>query len=160
QALLVRKYGEKGRQILRDLASYADGMTAGFQQIGDPQPAWTVNDAIAVTAFIGSIFGNGGGDEVRNSEFLARLRPQLGRKGGSKAFVDLMAANDPEAPVTIRRRFFYGVSGGTVPPGALLVDPGSVQLAHPGQPRRLASNFLVAARDRSATGETLFVAGP
>ena len=46
---------------------------------------WTVNDAIAVTAFIGSIFGNGGGGEVRNSDFLAKLRDQLGVKRGGQA---------------------------------------------------------------------------
>jgi acyl-homoserine lactone acylase PvdQ len=161
QAELVQAYGNRGRQILRDLAAYADGITAGFQQSGNAlDRPWTVNDAIAVTAFIGSIFGNGGGDEVRNSEFLARLRAQLGAKRGSRAFVDLMAANDPESPVTMRQRFFYGVSGGNVPRGSLLVDPGSVQLVAPGETRRLASNFLVASRGRSATGETLFVAGP
>jgi acyl-homoserine lactone acylase PvdQ len=146
--------------MLRDLAAYADGVTAGFQQSGGLDRPWTVNDAIAITAFIGSIFGNGGGDEVRNSEFLARLRAQLGAKRGSQAFVDLMAANDPESPVTIRRRFAYGVSGGNVPRGSLLVDPGSIQLVAPAPPRRTASNFLVASPARSATRETLFVAGP
>src|SRR5262245_10759600 len=159
QERLVQAYGGKGRQMLRDLGAYADGVTAGLQQSGGLDRPWTVNDAIAITAFIGSIFGNGGGDEVRNSEFLARLRAQLGAKRGSRAFVDLMAANDPESPVTIRQRFFYGVSGGNVPRGSLLVDPGSAQLATPGAPRRLASNFLVASRERSASGETLFAAG-
>jgi acyl-homoserine lactone acylase PvdQ len=160
QEKLVSAYGQKGRQILRDLAAYADGVTAGFQQSGSTEPPWTVNDAIAVTGFIGSIFGNGGGDEVRNAQFLARLRAQLGAKRGGKAFVDLMAANDPESPVTMRRRLFYGVSGGNVPRGSLLVDPGSIQLADPAEPRRLASNFLVVTPGRSTTGETLFVAGP
>src|SRR5262249_21363511 len=161
QEKLVRAYGRKGRQILGELAAYADGVTAGFQQSGGGlDRPWTVNDAIAITAFIGSIFGNGGGDEVRNSEFLARLRAQLGVKRGSEAFVDLMAANDPESPVTMGRRVPYGVSGGNVPRGSLLVDPGSVQLVAPPPPRRLASNFLVASRARSATRETLFVAGP
>ncbi len=160
QQKLVAAYGDKGRQILRDLQVYADGVTAGARSIGLDDPPWTINDAIAVTAFIGSIFGNGGGDEVRNSEFLARLRAQLGAKRGSRAFVDLMAADDPEAPVTINRRFVYGVSGGHVPAGSLLVDPGSIQSLDPVAPQRLASNFLVATRRRSATNETLFVAGP
>lgn len=160
QQKLVAAYGEKGRQILRDLQVYADGVTAGARSIGNDQAPWTINDAIAVTAFIGSIFGNGGGDEVRNAEFLARLRAQLGAKRGSRAFVDLMAADDPEAPVTINRRFVYGVSGGNVPAGSLLVDPGSIESLDAAVPRRLASNFLVATRRRSATNETLFVAGP
>src|SRR4029077_8289551 len=36
QEKLVRAYGSKGRQILRDLAAYADGVTARFQQSGGP----------------------------------------------------------------------------------------------------------------------------
>src|SRR4029450_13952713 len=69
QTKLVQAYGNRGRQILRDLAASADGITAGFQQSGNAlDRPWTVNDAIAVSAFVGSIFGNGGGDEVRNSE--------------------------------------------------------------------------------------------
>ena len=53
------------------------------------QPPATVNDVIAVTAFIGSIFGAGGGGEASNADLLAKLqqrarpgaRPQgLGRR--------------------------------------------------------------------------------
>ena len=99
QEKLVQTYGDKGRQILRDLQAYADGITAAFEAAGATAP-WTVNDAIAVTAFIGSIFGNGGGDEVRNSEFLARLRSQLGPGRGSGAFVDLMEADNEDTPTT------------------------------------------------------------
>ena len=38
------------------------------------QPPATVNDVIAVTAFIGSIFGAGGGGEASNSDLLAKLQ--------------------------------------------------------------------------------------
>src|SRR5262249_48205316 len=99
QQKLVQAYGSRGREILRDLTAYADGVTAGFQQSGGLDRPWTVNDAIAITAFIGSIFGNGGGDEGRNPEFLARVRAQLRAQRGSQAFRDPIAAHQPEAPV-------------------------------------------------------------
>ena len=160
QQKLVNTFGSKGRQILRDLGAYADGVNAYFEQSGSAAEPWTVNDCLAVVAFIGSIFGNGGGAEVSNSDFLARLRAQLGAKRGGKAFVDLMEADDPDAPTTIRRRFDYGHSSGHPTPGSLLVDPGSVVSLDVTQTRQLASNFLVASRRRSATRESLFVAGP
>ena len=145
QQKLVNTFGGKGRQVLRDLSAYADGVNAYFEQSGTAAEPWTVNDCLAVVAFIGSIFGNGGGAEVSNSDFLARLRAQLGAKRGGKAFVDLMEADDPDAPTTIRRRFDYGQSSGHPTPGSLLVDPGSDR-----QPRRDADT---AARLQLPGGE-------
>ena len=60
--------------MLRDWQAYADGVNAAWRAAGNNQPPWTVNDVIATNAFIGSIFGYGGGQEVRNSDFLAKLR--------------------------------------------------------------------------------------
>ena len=61
----------------------------------------SVNDVIAVTAFIGSIFGAGGGGEAANSNLLAKLEQSLGADQGYKAWSDVMLADDPEAPTTI-----------------------------------------------------------
>jgi acyl-homoserine lactone acylase PvdQ len=157
---LVRAYGCKGRRILRDLRAYAAGLSTYLRRSGSSQPPWTVNDVLAIVAFIGSIFGNGGGSEVRNSEFLARLRASLGRRRGAQAFVDLMEADDPAAPTTTRRPFPYGRSGGTPTAASPLVDPGSIQDLAPAAPRVLASNFLVTSPWRSRTRESIFVAGP
>jgi acyl-homoserine lactone acylase PvdQ len=163
QRKLVERYGAKGRQILSDLQDYSDGITA-YRRSKDPTAdAWTIDDCIAVTAFIGSIFGNGGGNEVGNSDFLARLRGKLGARQGAEAFGDLMEANDPEAPTTTSRRFRYGHSGDRPTKGSLLVDEGSAQkldLTAAAAQRRLASNFLVVSAKRSATGEPLAVMGP
>jgi acyl-homoserine lactone acylase PvdQ len=159
QEKLVEAYGDKGRQILRDLAAYADGVTAAFRAAGSTQPPWTVNDAIATTAFIGSIFGNGGGDEVRNSELLAKLRAQLGPERGGGAFVDLMAADDADTPTTLDRPFRYGRSSGSPTPGSPLVDPGSIQALSAVQTPP-ASNYQIVSPSRSATGESMFVGGP
>ena len=58
---------------------------------------------IAVTAFIGSIFGAGGGGEASNSDLLAKLQQGLGPVRGYKAWDDVMLADDPEAPTTIKQ---------------------------------------------------------
>ncbi len=80
QENVLRRAGSKGLQVLRDLQDWIDGINA----YADTQPNRAnlphakLTDAIAGFAFIGSIFGNGGGAEVSNSDFLARLRQRLG----------------------------------------------------------------------------------
>jgi acyl-homoserine lactone acylase PvdQ len=165
--LLVAEYGDKGRQILADAQAYADGVNAYWKANDPSQPPVTVNDVIATTAFIGSIFGAGGGGEARNAELLATLQQGLGPVRGYKAWDDVMLAEDPEAPTTINRRFPYGpLTGGKVR-GSVTIDPGSIVPIVAGQPdsasapaRRQASNFLVVSPRRSATGNSLAVMGP
>jgi acyl-homoserine lactone acylase PvdQ len=167
QDLLVRTYGDKGRQILSDAQAYADGLNAYWKANNIDQPPATVNDVLAVTAFIGSIFGAGGGSEANNSELLAKLQQKLGPVRGYKAWDDVMLAEDPEAPTTIKRRFPYRPLTGGKPKGSVIIDPGSIQSVDPANPTsapapagRQASNFLVASPDRSATGNSLAVMGP
>jgi acyl-homoserine lactone acylase PvdQ len=187
--LLVETYGDKGRQIIDDAQAEADGINAYWAAHGIDLPPATVNDVIAVTAFIGSIFGAGGGAEAANAELLATLQEGLGPELGTQAWEDAMLADDPEAPTTIRRRFPYGpLTGGPVT-GSVVVDPGSIQSLDPRQPTstastaaspsassagqldatypaagavpsREASNFLLVDPKRSATGNTLAVMGP
>jgi len=167
--LLVKTYGNKGKQILSDAQAYADGVNAYFASVGDPQPTFTVNDVIAVTAFIGSIFGAGGGGEAANADLLAKLQAQLGSDKGYQAWSDVMLADDPEAPTTIDRKFKYGPLTGGILTGAVILDAGSIESIDPRQPaslaalappRRRASNFLVTAPTRSLSGDTLAVMGP
>ncbi len=99
--LIVKTYGDKGREMIADMQAEADGITAYFKAHDIDQPPATVNDVIAVTAFIGSIFGAGGGAEASNAEFLSRLQSQLGPDTGRKAWEDAMLFDDPEAPTTI-----------------------------------------------------------
>jgi acyl-homoserine lactone acylase PvdQ len=167
--LIEDTYGDYGRQILADAQAYADGVNAYLASINSTQAPFTVNDVIAVTAFIGSIFGAGGGGEAANSDLLAKFQQQLGADKGYKAWVDVMLADDPEAPTTIKRPFKYGpLTGGPVT-GSVVLDAGSIQSMDPRVPhalaglapaRRRASNFLVTAPTRSASGNTLAVMGP
>jgi penicillin amidase len=161
--LLLRAYGREGRQILRDLTASASGVNAYLRAAGrPPEKPFDANDIIAVTAFIGSIFGAGGGAEHENADLLAKLRQGLGGERGSAAWNDAMQSDDPEAPTTTRRRFSYPpLTGGRVR-GSVVVDPGSVELANSrGEAaRRRMSNWLLVGPGRSATGNPLAVQGP
>ncbi len=169
QQRLVEAYGAKGQQMLSDFDAYAAGVTAGFRHAGDPlvQP-WDRNDVIAIDAFIGSIFGNGGGTEAQNADFLARLQARLGPSQGTGAFQDLLEAADPETQTTTARRFPYGSARGGATAGSPAIDAGSEQAAKnmplsgvPSTPApRLMSNFLVVGAKRSANGDPMAVMGP
>ena len=167
--LLVDTYGAKGQQIIDDAQADADGVNAYWAAHGINQPPATVNDVIAVTAFIGSIFGAGGGGEASNADLLAKLQGSLGPIKGHKAWDDVMLADDPEAPTTIRKRFNYPpLTGGPVT-GSVVLDANSIQSLDPRVPattaaaapaHKEASNFLITAPRRSATGNSLAVMGP
>ena len=167
--LLVDTYGRKGEEILADAQAYADGVNAYWTAHDVDQPPATVNDVIAVTAFIGSIFGAGGGGEAANADLLAKLQQSLGFDRGYQAWDDVMLADDPEAPTTISRRYKYGPLTGGAVTGSVVVDPGSIQSIDPrvapaqaasAPARRRASNFLVVSPSRSASGNSLAVMGP
>jgi acyl-homoserine lactone acylase PvdQ len=170
--LIERTYGRKGREIIADAQAYADGINAYWASRGINQPTMTVNDVIAVTAFIGSIFGAGGGEEARNGELLAKMEQELGTGPGHAAWEDIMLADDPEAPTTTNEPFNYGpLTGGPVT-GSVKIDPGSIEDFDPhvttvatrpatAAPFRLrASNWLIVAPERSATGNSVAVMGP
>ncbi|MEW6273415.1 MAG: penicillin acylase family protein [Thermodesulfobacteriota bacterium] len=167
--LLVELYGDEGRQILAEAQAYADGINAYWAANGIDEAPATVNDVLAVTAFIGSIFGAGGGAEAANASLLATLEQELGKRRGRAAWEDLMLLDDPEAPTTIKRRFEYPVLTGGPVTGSVELDAGSIESIDPRQSgddaaaapaRRRASNFLVTAPSRSVTGNSLAVMGP
>ncbi|MDQ6776332.1 MAG: penicillin acylase family protein, partial [Actinomycetota bacterium] len=160
------------RQMLRDMANYTGGVNAYYRAnhlvIPGGRP-FDANDIIAVTAFIGSIFGNGGGAEHENSDLLARLKQRFGALRGHAMWSDAMEANDPDAPVTTHKYFPYPTLTGGRVRGSVVVDPGSIQLAQDprtgaaraAEPaRRHASNWQQVASQRSATGRPLGVMGP
>jgi acyl-homoserine lactone acylase PvdQ len=187
--VIIDTYGLKGWEMIADMAAEAEGITAYNQSHGVDQPPATVNDVIATTAFIGSIFGAGGGAEASNAEFLATLRNRFGGEVGHKAWLDAMLFDDPEAPTTLTQRFEYGpLTGGPIT-GSVAVDENSIVSLDPRQPStaaaspasvvaaaspadestypaagpvpaKQASNFLVVDPKRSAARDTLAVMGP
>lgn len=181
--LIVEVYGDEGQQIIDEARAYADGWNA-YQEAngGGNQPPYTVNDVVAISALIGSIFGSGGGSEAVNAEFLSRLRRGLGEGRAQLAWEDIMLFDDPEAPTTIDEPFDYGpFTGGPVtgsveidegsiidldprdPNGVLAVDAGDNAALFPaaGAPRdRQASNWLIVNSPQSVNNTNLAVMGP
>jgi acyl-homoserine lactone acylase PvdQ len=163
--LLSREYGVEGQQIIADAEAYADGVN-GYLAAHRGTPNFTVNDVVAITAFIGSIFGAGGGAEAANADLLAKLEGKLGATRGHQAWEDVMLADDPEAPTTIKRRFNYPPLTGGLVRGSVVSMPGRSRASTRARPapaaaapaRIRASNFLVTAPSRSPN--SLAVMGP
>jgi acyl-homoserine lactone acylase PvdQ len=166
QAAPLRRAGPKGRQVLRDVDSYLDGINAYYRSTGNTARPWTRADLIAVTSLIGAVFGKGGGNEVRSSQLLSALRARLGAGGGTRVWRDLREAQDPEAPVTIAKRFPYRSGGNGSARGSRAVDAGSVSASAARaatvetRQRKQMSNALLVGAKRSANGRALAVMGP
>jgi acyl-homoserine lactone acylase PvdQ len=165
--VLIEK-GAPGEQVLHDLENWVAGVNAFEQTLPEAQrlPTATVTDAIAGFAFIGSIFGNGGGGEVANSDLLAGLESKLGATEGLKVFRDLRQVNDPEAPVTTTKPFPYDQVPTGPTPGSLVIDRGSTNAsaAHAAAAarasRRKASNFLLVGPGHTRSKNPVAVMGP
>ena len=161
--------GAKGRQVMRDLGDWVDGINAYERSLPPGQRinmTATIPDAIAGFAFIGSIFGNGGGNEVANSNFLAGLEARLGQRAGLNVFRDLREVNDPQAPVTISRSFPYDQAPSGPTPGSPVIDRGSMSSSALAAAtavrasRHKASNFLLVGGGLTADGHPVAVMGP
>lgn len=166
QARPLRRAGRKGRQVLRDVDSYLAGINAYYRSTGNSARPWRRADLFAVTSLIGAVFGKGGGNEVRSSQLLSALRARLGHAAGTGVWRDLRAAQDPETPVTLSKRFPYPSGGRGGAPGSRAVDAGSMSASAARaatvetRQRRQMSNALLVGRNRSANGRPLAVMGP
>jgi acyl-homoserine lactone acylase PvdQ len=188
QVELIRDtYGEEGEEIIADAQAYVDGVNAYRDANAIEGEPFTVNDVVAVTAFIGSIFGAGGGAEAANAQFLSELQAALGDDLGRDVWEDFMPYDDPEAPTTIEERFDYGALTGGDVTGSVVIDAGSLVSLDPrgkeataqgivspstatpsesvypaaGGPRsRNASNWLTVDPSASVNATTLAVMGP
>jgi acyl-homoserine lactone acylase PvdQ len=169
QAGLLRRSGARGRQTLADIDAYVEGINGFYQQSGQIQSgavkAWTRVDMLAVSGFIGSIFGRGGGDEHRNAEFLAALQAKLGNAAGRSVYDDLREVDDPESSASLERAAPYNETPANRS-GNAAIDDGSFAAAPTAKlgtaktDRRLMSNALLVSAKRSGSGHPIFVAGP
>ena len=162
-AAALRSAGAPGKAVLHDIDVYLQGMNA---RLGPAAQKWSRVDIFSANAIIGQIFGQGGGDEARRSDFLSSLRKRYGKTKGTRIFDDVSEFDDPDAPSTMSKAFPYGKANGEDKGNAVL-DAGSFKptglkglaaaaSAHP----RWASNFLLVSGKRSTTGHPLFVGGP
>jgi acyl-homoserine lactone acylase PvdQ len=167
QFRLLERQGAAGRRIVRLIDAYVAGINAYYRAAKLPIARWTRTDVVGVAGLIGAVFGSGGGDELRRTNFLALLQRRLGADNGRRVWEDLRLRDDPEARVAVPGDFPYG-GRPTSELGNVVVDPGSfVPAGEPAvppsslAPRRLGmSNALLVGRSRSATGRPLMVAGP
>ncbi len=165
---LVEALGPRGRRVVRIVDAYVAGINAWYRKAGLPLRPWTRQDVIAVGGLIGSIFGSGGGDEIRHTNFLALLQERLGLEFGRSVWEDLRLRDDPEARVAVEGTFGYGAQTRTEL-GNVVIDPRSFDPSGPsslglGDASQLlgarTSNALLVGAKRSGTGKPLFVAGP
>jgi acyl-homoserine lactone acylase PvdQ len=165
QISLLRTHGQKGARVIADLRAYVEGINSYNRDVGKPVEPWTVNDVISVASLIGAVFGKGGGDEARRAELLNGLQRRLGIAAGEQVWTDLRELQDPEAPVTLERRFPYGRPL-VRRPGNAVIDDGSFTPIGASASRAAtlpgprASNALLVSARRSSNGHPLFVAGP
>ena len=159
---LLRAQGAQGRQATRLIDAYVAGINAQYKRAGLPLTPWTRNDVVAVGGLMGAVFGSGGGQEVRRSQFLAMLQTKLGAEMGRRVWEDLRQRDDPEARVAVPGRFERTVRQvsevGNVVVDAASFAPAGLSAAE--TTRLPMSNALLVGARRSTTGKPLFVAGP
>jgi acyl-homoserine lactone acylase PvdQ len=138
-------YGAHGQQLEDDIANYTAGinqyiseaklnplkMPGEYAAIGKPQgpDPWLNRDVAAIAALVGGIFGKGGGSELANAELLQAFDKRFGAKLGPRRYTDFRAADDPEAPTTIKSKAFPHRLQPAKPVGTALPDAGTVQRA-------------------------------
>jgi acyl-homoserine lactone acylase PvdQ len=162
--------GPEGAAVLHDIDTFIEGINAYYAANSPSTAPFTRNDIYALNALKGQFVGQGGGDEVRRSEFLAGLEQRLGAKKGLSVFNDLRQFKNPELPTSVDGKFPYG-SIPKNPTGSVLVDPNSfvatpsvadAKLAHEAERTEPAhaSNTLMIDAKHSKTGNPLMVGGP
>ena len=159
---LLRAQGASARAAMRLIDAYVAGINAQYRKAGLPLAPWTRNDVVAVGGLMGAVFGSGGGQEVRRSQFLSALQTRLGAERGRQVWEDLRQRDDPEARVAVPGRLGVGARP-TSESGNVVVDAASLTPAGLGAAsttRLPMSNALLVAAKRSVSGRPLFVAGP
>ncbi len=190
--------GDDGRQIQRDVTNYIAGINAYISEtkldpsklpgeyaaINRPQgpDPWKESDLIATASLVGGIFGKGGGEELAWTQVADALQRRFGKRKGLRAFRDFRSAQDPESPVTVKRRRFPYQLTPKRPRAVARPDRGSLELhdtvaARSGGASSASasstglglsraslpfteSNAVLVAGRRSASGHPLMVAGP
>ncbi len=172
QVKQLERSGPEGKAIVADLRAYTAGfnafidktaqdpslLPAEYQLLGQKPVPWTPGDTIAVAAVVGSIFGKGGGTEVRNACGLAAMTAATGSATAArKVFDDLHFVDDPAAPTTSTHDTPYDTNLGPVDPQAVpaldcaAMTPAGATVA-PVSSRVLAGVTSYAAPDAASPG--------
>ena len=100
----LKSAGAAGAAVRHDIDVYLEGLNAKLKADGGKRP-WTRVDIYAANAITGQIFGQGGGDEARRSEYLSTLQKRYGKAKGLDLFDDFTEFDDPDSPTTISKTF-------------------------------------------------------
>lgn len=164
---LLAGQGPAGRRVIRLIDAYTAGINAFYRAAGLPIEPWTRTDVVGVAGLIGAVFGAGGGDELRRTNFLALLQARLGADQGRRAWEDLRLRDDLGSRVVVPGSFPWA-GRPTSELGNVVVDANSFETVGGASldtaslaPTRLGmSNALLVGKSRSVTGRPLMVAGP
>ena len=163
-ALLAQ--GAAGKALLHDIDVYIQGLNARLAFEHSPAKPFTRTDIYSINAVEGQLFGQGGGDEVRRTEFYSGLLSKLGKKKGTQVFNDLSEHLDKDTPTTISKAFPYEPIPAHATGNVIVRNNSFKPIAYSGvtarsaRVQRHASNFQVVSGKRSATGHPLLVGGP
>jgi len=152
QVALAQEAGPRGRQLIRDTDAYVAGINAYNRSHGVQTATWTRNDVIAIATLIGAVFGKGGGDEVRRSEFLSALEERLGAAKGLQVWTDLREQYEAKTQ--------QALPGTVIDDGSFVPAGPAAALRVPARAPAHMSNAVLVGAKRSANGHPLFVAGP
>ena len=121
----------EGQQVVSDASAYSEGvneyareaaagggqnnakMPAEYGLLGITPPApgtpteWKPTDLIATGTLVQAIFATGGGNETASALLYESLVSRYGQERGAKIWSDLRSQNDPNAQVSIKKRFTY-----------------------------------------------------
>ena len=93
--------------MLRDIDTYVKGINA-YNAIHNPTEAkFTRNDIYAFNALKDQFFGEGGGNQAQNSEFLSGLSAGSAPNKGYSVFDDLRQNLNAGSPTTVDGTFNY-----------------------------------------------------
>jgi acyl-homoserine lactone acylase PvdQ len=172
QTQVLQKAGPEGRDVLSDIDEFITGINAYLKINSPTTPPWTRGDIYALNALKDQFFGEGGGREAQNSQFLGGLEHRLGINKGYSVFNDLRQNLNAGSPTTVDGTFNYDhTPSKPCAPGSVVLDPGSFH-ATPAvssakaakfgrlEPRPHASNELMVEGKDSTTGHPLLVGGP
>jgi acyl-homoserine lactone acylase PvdQ len=137
---LPQTNGAEGAKALQDITDYVSGINAFIDQaqldptkmpaeypaLGiRPQP-WTLADSAAEGIYLIGQFTVFGGQQPEQAEALGMAQAKLGTKRGGAAYRDLRFPADPEAVVTLTKRFGSDATGKVDPRSVAMIDPGSL----------------------------------
>ena len=123
---MLEKAGPEGRDVLSDIDEFITGINAYLKIHSPTTPPWTRNDIYALNALKDQFFGEGGGREAQDSEFLGALEHRLGIDKGYSVFNDLRQNLNAGSPTTVDGTFNYDHTPSKPgAPGSVVLDPGS-----------------------------------